>query len=156
MSKSDGKMPKIKVVRCGDGYTEGAVPGGRLWAGYLEPESKSWILWIANDEHNTPSFFGHRDPETGATLEPPISVFVNGQDIRARHVMGSTVRVCFDADAEPAQFILGHVCGVSFTDGGKVLYDVATMVPDPTNRTPGGYSYIRQVDSCFVEPDPGP
>ena len=31
---------------------------------------------------------------------------------------------------------------------------VATMVPDPTNQTPGGYSYIRQVDSCFVEPDP--
>ncbi len=36
------------------------------WAGYLEPEDKSWIAFIALD--GKPTFYLNRDPATGAVL----------------------------------------------------------------------------------------
>ena len=44
-------MQNIYVHR----YGEGVKP----WDGYLEPEDRSWILWI--DEDNIPHLWAHRD-----------------------------------------------------------------------------------------------
>jgi hypothetical protein len=50
-------MQPIKVHR----YTD---PKGVGWAGWIEPEDKSWIAFIGLD--GVPRFFLNRDPETGA------------------------------------------------------------------------------------------
>jgi hypothetical protein len=36
------------------------------WAGYIQPEDRSWIAFIGRD--GRPMFFLNRDPETGAIL----------------------------------------------------------------------------------------
>lgn len=36
------------------------------WAGYIEPEDKSWIAFI--DLNGAPRFYLNRDPETGRVL----------------------------------------------------------------------------------------
>lgn len=36
------------------------------WAGWIEPEDKSWIAFV--DLEGRPRFFLNRDPETGAVL----------------------------------------------------------------------------------------
>lgn len=36
------------------------------WAGYIEPEDKSWVMYIGLD--GRPLVFLNRDPETGAVL----------------------------------------------------------------------------------------
>lgn len=142
-------MPKISIKRySATGGTENAPPVGKFWAGYVEPEDKRWILYIQED--GTPFFFGSRDPETGACTEPPISVRVNGLECSSRHGMGAEVRVEFNPTL--GKFLIGTVCGVKFTDYGKVLYDVRFEVPDLTNETPGGSTIIHDVDSAFVNP----
>lgn len=142
-------MPTIKIQRYSTtGGTEDAPPVGKFWAGYIEPENKQWILYIKED--GTPFFFGSRDPETGACTEPPISVRVNGEECTSRHCMGDEVRVEFNPTM--GKFLIGTICGVTFTDYGKVLYDVRFEVPDLTNETPGGGTIIRNVDSAFVSP----
>lgn len=142
-------MPKIKISRySATGGTENAPPVGKYWAGYVEPEDKRWILYIQED--GTPFFFGSRDPETGACTEPPISVRVNGLECYSRHGMGAEVRVEFNPTM--GKFLIGTVCGVKFTDYGKVLYDVRFEVPDLSGETPGGSTIIHDVDSAFVSP----
>jgi len=37
------------------------------WQGWIEPDDKDWIAFIAAD--GKPVFFLNRDPETGAVLE---------------------------------------------------------------------------------------
>lgn len=151
MSSDRRPMKGIKIHRYSTtGGTEQAPPVGKYWAGYVEPEDKRWILFIQED--GTPFFFGSRDPETGACTEPPISVRVNGQECSSRHGMGAEVRVEFNPTM--GKFLIGTVCGVKFTDYGKVLYDVRFEVPDLTNETPGGSTIIHDVDSAFVSPFP--
>lgn len=41
------------------------------WAGWVEPEDRSWILFV--DTEGKPLFFPHRD-QTGATVGPPAGV----------------------------------------------------------------------------------
>ena len=55
----ESPMQSIKVSR----YPN---PKGIGWAGYIEPEDKSWIAFIGLD--GKPVFFLHRDPGTGAIL----------------------------------------------------------------------------------------
>lgn len=43
------------------------APGTTGWQGYLEPEDKSWIVFVHDDGH--PAIFLNRDPGTGAVLE---------------------------------------------------------------------------------------
>lgn len=50
-------MGNITVTR----YPKPADVG---WQGYIEPDDRSWIAFIAMDGH--PVFFLDRDPETGA------------------------------------------------------------------------------------------
>lgn len=52
-------MQNIKVSR----YQN---PKAHGWAGYLEPEDKSWIAFVGLD--GRPLFFLNRDPETGGIL----------------------------------------------------------------------------------------
>lgn len=52
-------MQNISVTRY-------AHPRATGWAGYIEPEDKSWIAFIGLD--GKPRFFLHRDPVTGAIL----------------------------------------------------------------------------------------
>lgn len=44
------------------------APGGD-YQGWIEPDDKSWIAFI--DRDGRPTFFLHRDPETGAVIEAP-------------------------------------------------------------------------------------
>jgi len=37
------------------------------WLGWLEPDDRSWIVFVALD--GTPTFYGKRDPDSGAVLE---------------------------------------------------------------------------------------
>ena len=39
----------------------------KFWRGWIEPEDRSWIVFIAADGH--PVFYPHRDPKTGAIRE---------------------------------------------------------------------------------------
>lgn len=144
-------MPKIHIRRYDTtGGTEDAPPVGKFWAGYVEPDSKSWILFI--DQDGVPFFFGHRDPETGACTEPPITVRVNGLECSSQHGMGAEVHVVFNATA--GDYLRGEVSGVKFTEYGKVLYDVRVLVPSRTNEQPDSYTLIQNIDSCFVLPPP--
>jgi hypothetical protein len=38
----------------------------KIWLGYIEPEDKSWIMFIPAE--GEPVLFTGRDPETGAVL----------------------------------------------------------------------------------------
>ena len=49
-----------------DGVRVGTVR--RRWAGWLEPEDKTWIAFI-REEDGVPVFYLNRDPETGAVLD---------------------------------------------------------------------------------------
>ena len=40
----------------------------KVWAGYVEPEDRSWILYIPADG-GEPVLFTSRDPETGAVIK---------------------------------------------------------------------------------------
>lgn len=136
-------MPKIKIERYETtGGTEKAPPVGKEWAGYIEPEDRSWILYIRQD--GTPFFFAHRDPETGACIEPPISVPVNGQTLVSAHAIGADVYVL-------APDVTGNIAAVTFTDYGKVLYDVHVEITDPPVA---GTTTLHQIDSCFVHAAP--
>ena len=52
-------MPKINVGR----YEQ---PSDTGFDGYIEPEDRTWILFIKTD--GTPMFYPKRDPITGACL----------------------------------------------------------------------------------------
>ena len=39
------------------------------WQGWIEPDDRSWIMFIAAD--GSPVVFLHRDQETGAVLDAP-------------------------------------------------------------------------------------
>lgn len=52
-------MQQINVKRYAD-------PKATGWAGWIEPEDKSWVAFIDLKGH--PTFFLNRDPETGACL----------------------------------------------------------------------------------------
>lgn len=52
-------LQNIKIVR----YEHPTAHG---WAGYLEPEDRTWIAFIGLD--GTPRFFLSRDPSSGAIL----------------------------------------------------------------------------------------
>lgn len=52
-------MQNIKVSRYSDPKSHG-------WAGWLEPEDRSWIAFIGLD--GRPVFYLNRDPESGAIL----------------------------------------------------------------------------------------
>lgn len=60
-------MPKIKIGRYETtGGTAAAPPVGAEWAGWIEPEDKSWILFIRKD--GRPSFFSSRDKDGGVAM----------------------------------------------------------------------------------------
>lgn len=40
---------------------------GHEWAGWIEPEDLSWIMFVGDDPSNVAVFL-NRDPETGAVL----------------------------------------------------------------------------------------
>ncbi len=62
------QMPKIKVGHYKNtGGTASAPPVGARWAGWIEPEDKSWILFIGAD--GKPSFFPCREG-SGAVAKP--------------------------------------------------------------------------------------
>ena len=42
------------------------VPAEVGWQGYIEPDDRSWIVFVDNDGH--PVAFLNRDPDTGAVL----------------------------------------------------------------------------------------
>lgn len=42
------------------------APDTTGWQGYVEPDDKSWIVFVHDDGH--PVVFLNRDPETGAVL----------------------------------------------------------------------------------------
>lgn len=52
-------MQNIKVARYSD-------PEALGWAGWIEPEDRSWVAFIGLD--GKPLFYLHRDPRTGAIL----------------------------------------------------------------------------------------
>ena len=54
-------MVKIKINR----YPQPDNVDG--WAGWIEPEDRSWILYFADDGRTR--FYPHRDPETGGIIE---------------------------------------------------------------------------------------
>jgi len=56
-----GRM-KIKITQ----YKNPANVDG--WDGVVEPEDESWVLYFREDGRT--KFYPHRDPETGAVLEP--------------------------------------------------------------------------------------
>ena len=53
-------MDNIKIGRY-SALTEG-------WAGWVEPEDKSWIVYIQSD--GTPIVYLNREPDTGAIIFP--------------------------------------------------------------------------------------
>lgn len=55
-------MPKMKVGR----YDEKQSTG---YAGYVEPEDRSWILFVTRD--GKPVLYTDRDPKTGIVLSLP-------------------------------------------------------------------------------------
>lgn len=57
--KQQKAMPRIKIRRYNSELQD-------HWLGWIEPEDKSWILFI--DAEEKPVFFGKRDPETGAVI----------------------------------------------------------------------------------------
>lgn len=57
------EMPRIKIGRYD---TEGPDAVGQYYSGWVEPEDRSWILFI--DVEGKPHFFPERDPQTGAVL----------------------------------------------------------------------------------------
>jgi hypothetical protein len=57
------KMLNIKVGR----YDTTREPKGHHWAGWIEPEDRSWIVFVGED-HTTLAVFLDRSPETGAVL----------------------------------------------------------------------------------------
>jgi hypothetical protein len=59
-------MQNITVGRYERGEVEGVPRAGNFWQGWIEPEGKSWILFIRED--GKPVFFPNRDPETGAVI----------------------------------------------------------------------------------------
>lgn len=141
-----GKMPKIMVGRySAKGGTKSAPPVGAEWLGWLEPEDKSWILWVKRD--GTPVFYGQREAD-GAVVEPPVSMTINGEFVSS-HAMGADVHVVFDGtEGARTGYLVGTVAAVTFTDYGKVLYDVAVSVIVGGEVT--GETVISRIDSCFV------
>lgn len=62
-------MPKIKIGRYETtGGTVSAPPVGKRWAGWIEPEDKSWIIFIRQDGGAV--FYDTREPG-GAVVEKP-------------------------------------------------------------------------------------
>jgi hypothetical protein len=59
LTKGPSPMQQINVKRYADPTSTG-------WAGWIEPEDKSWVAFI--DLGGQPTFFLNRDPETGAIL----------------------------------------------------------------------------------------
>lgn len=55
-------MPKLKIGRYDAKQTTN-------FAGYVEPEDRSWILFVGRD--GKPVLFTDRDPKTGAVLSLP-------------------------------------------------------------------------------------
>lgn len=165
MSKKSA-MPRITIARYNTtGGTATAPPVGKFYAGYLEPEDKRWILYIGVD--GTPQFFGKRDAD-GGVIEGPITGMVNGHQLVCQHGIGDLVHVVFDhrgikndsaeLDAgqeavPPGSYLVGNVAAVTFTDYGKVLYDVKVPVCDSEGKD-CGESLIGRIDSCFVLPPP--
>src|SRR3989338_4288046 len=87
-------MPKIYVRRFSDkSGTEEAPPVGKEWAGWVEPADKSWIIFLAQD--GSVQFYGARDKETGACLNPPVVVRNGAELIQSSHGIGDEVRVQF-------------------------------------------------------------
>lgn len=144
--RKSGGMPKIVVGRYSSrGGTSSAPPVGRDWLGWVEPEDKSWIVFIPAS--GAPVFYGQREA-SGAVVEPGVGVFINGRFTSAWG-MGQDVHLNFgDPISGPSKRVDGTVVGVTFTDGGKVLYDVEVPVVDGTTR-------LERVDSVFVCRDPG-
>lgn len=60
-------MQNIIVGRYSKQSTDGAPGLGAEWQGWIEPEDKSWIMFIDSD--GKPWVFLNRDPETGAILD---------------------------------------------------------------------------------------
>ena len=58
------QVPNLKVVRY-DRTTAG-------YAATVEPEDKSWILYIPPNAKDKFAFIKERDPETGAALSDPV------------------------------------------------------------------------------------
>lgn len=142
-----GKMPKIAVGRySAKGGTKSAPPVGAEWLGWLEPEDKSWILWVKRD--GTPVFYGQREAD-GTVVEPEMSAMVGGRFVSA-WAMGQDVFVTF---ADGKQRVDGTIAGVTFTNYGKVLYDIE--VPVVFNGRQEGTTVLERVDSVFVCRDPG-
>lgn len=136
-------MPKIKVGRYSvRGGTSSAPPVGRDWLGWVEPEDRSWIVFI--DVAGRPVFYGQRGAD-GGVVEPDLGVFVNGRFTSAWG-MGQDVHLSING-----QRLDGTVVGVTFTDGGKVLYDVEIPMVD---GAVGGATRLERVDSVFVCRDP--
>jgi hypothetical protein len=147
-----GRMPKITVGRySAQGGTKSAPPIGAEWRGWIEPEDKSWILWIRAD--GTPVFYGQREAD-GAVVEPAMSAVVGGRYVSA-HAVGAEVHVVFSGDEGRRDgYLIGTVAAVTFTNYGKVLYDIEVPVVVAGEVT--GETVISRVDSCFVlAPPPG-
>jgi hypothetical protein len=53
-------MTNIKVGR----YDVARQPKGHNWAGWIEPDTKDWIIFVGED-HSLAAFLD-RDPDTGA------------------------------------------------------------------------------------------
>jgi hypothetical protein len=141
-----GRMPKITVGRySAQGGTKSAPPVGAEWRGWIEPEDKSWILWIRAD--GAPVFYGQREAD-GAVVEPAMSALVGGRYVSA-HAVGAVVHVVFSGDEGRRDgYLIGTVAAVTFTNYGKVLYDIEVPVVVAGEVT--GETVISRVDSCFV------
>lgn len=165
MSKKPA-MPRILIGRYNTtGGTAQAPPVGQSYLGWVEDEAKTWIVFLAVD--GTPQFFGMRDAD-GGVIEGPITGMVNGHQLVCQHGIGDLVHVVFDHrgvknDAAaldegqeavpPGSYLVGTVAAVTFTDYGKVLYDVKVPVCDSEGKD-CGESLIGRIDSCFVLPPP--
>ena len=57
----------LNELRSGDCPIEGPQ-NTTDYKGWIEDKDKTWILFIRHD--GTPHFYGKRDPETGAVIEP--------------------------------------------------------------------------------------
>jgi hypothetical protein len=60
-------MQNIHVGRYSKESIDGAPGVGNFWQGWVEPDDKSWIVFIDIDGH--PVVFLNRDPKTGAVLD---------------------------------------------------------------------------------------
>lgn len=126
--KKRGQMPRIIIGRYSSrGGTSSAPPVGQEWRGWIEPEDKSWIVFIAAD--GSPVFYGRREA-SGAVVEPDVGAMVNGRFVSAWGMGEAVVFRSLEAT----------VAGVTFTDRGKVLYDLDL-----------GDTRLERVDSAFVE-----